>query len=209
MRDTRSKIITIQGIFDACVRVSALESVKLREAESGRTMEMKSQVASVIPMVPVATMQIIEAHSIDRLKTIRQLFTEYVNGLEIELCFQNFKQELESLPGKYAPPDGRLLLALQDDQAVGCGALRKFEQGICEMKRLYVRPQFRGQRAGRKLAEALIEAARQIGYQRMVLDTLSSMKEAICLYESLSFCRTAPYYHNPSPRAVFMQLELS
>jgi putative acetyltransferase len=153
-------------------------------------------------------MQIIAAHEQRHLPTVRELFTEYANAIEIDLCFQSFDRELAELPGRYAPPDGRLLLAMEHEQSAGCVALRKIDDGICEMKRLYVRPTFRAQGLGRELADGVISAARAIGYERMRLDTLGSMTEAIALYESLGFQRIAPYYENPSGCAVFMELKL-
>lgn len=153
-------------------------------------------------------MNIIEAHSRTHLDTVRGLFKEYADALDIDLCFQNFNRELAELPGKYAPPEGRLLLAFEGDEAAGCIALRKIGDNVCEMKRLYIRPTFRKRGLGRVLAGEIISAARQIGYDRMRLDTLSSMSAAIALYESLGFRRVAPYYHNPSDRAVFMEFRL-
>ena len=153
-------------------------------------------------------MQIIAAHSAGFLPAVRELFTEYANSIEIDLCFQSFDRELAELPGKYAPPGGRLFLAMENESAAGCVALRKIEDGVCELKRLYVRPAFRGSGLGRKLSETVISAAREIGYRRMRLDTLSSMTPAIALYASLGFQRIAPYYDNPSGCAVFMELKL-
>ena len=153
-------------------------------------------------------MSIVTAHSSERIPAIRELFTEYASSIGIDLCFQSFDRELAELPGRYAPPDGRLLLAMENEHAAGCVALRKIDGGACEMKRLYVRPAFRGGGLGRKLATKIISAAREIGYERMRLDTLGSMKEAIALYESLGFQRIAPYYDNPSGCAVFMELAL-
>ena len=153
-------------------------------------------------------MQIIAAHSAGFLPAVRELFIEYANSIEIDLCFQSFDRELAELPGKYALPEGRLFLAMENESAAGCVALRKIEDGVCELKRLYVRPAFRGSGLGRKLSETVISAAREIGYGRMRLDTLSSMKEAIALYASLGFQRIAPYYDNPSDSAVFMELKL-
>jgi len=153
-------------------------------------------------------MPIIEISAPDRLSTLRELFTEYAQAIAVDLCFQGFDRELVELPGRYAPPAGRLLLALDGANAAGCVALRKIGDGICEMKRLYVRPACRGKGLGRALASDIIAAARQIGYERMRLDTLGSMKEAIALYQSLGFRRIAPYYDNPNRCAVFMELEL-
>ena len=153
-------------------------------------------------------MRIIAAHSDEQLATVRQLFVEYARSLNIDFCFQGFEQELAELPGRYGPPSGRLLLALEGDAVVGCAALRKIDEGICEMKRLYVRPAFRGRGAGRLLVTAVLEAARECGYRLMRLDTLGSMKEAQLLYESFGFIRTAPYYENPTAEVVFMELNL-
>jgi len=150
-----------------------------------------------------------EATTASQLSSIRELFLEYAASLEISLCFQNFEEELSSLPGKYAPPHGRLLLASDLSQAVGCAAVRALEPGICEMKRLYVRPAGRRHGLGRTLAVAIIEAARQFGYARMRLDTLASMTPAIMLYHSLGFCRIPAYYANPSDNVVFMELQLN
>lgn len=153
-------------------------------------------------------MQIIAAHMSCFLPTVRGLFREYADSIEVDLCFQGFERELAELPGSYAPPDGWLLLASDGTQAAGCVAARKIGDGICEMKRLYVRPAFRGKGLGRALAGETIAAAKQIGYERLRLDTLSSMKEAIALYQSLGFQRIAPYYENPGGCAVFMELKL-
>src|SRR5262245_46941427 len=132
-------------------------------------------------------MRIIAAHSAEHFTIAQQLFEEYAAALGIDLRFQNFSAEVANLPGKYAPPEGRLFLAQAKDEFAGCVALRKIDDGICEMKRLYVRPQFRKRGAGRFLAEAVINAAREIGYESMRLDTLSSLTAAIALYQSLGF----------------------
>jgi ribosomal protein S18 acetylase RimI-like enzyme len=153
-------------------------------------------------------LKIVAVTSQSQLEAVRDLFREYAKAIDIDLCFQNFAEELAGLPDKYAPPTGRLLLAFEGGQAAGCVAVRPIAKGICEMKRLYVRPAFRGKGIGRRLAQAALAGAGEIGYHRMRLDTLASMKEAIALYESLGFMRIAPYYHNPSPQAVFMERPL-
>lgn len=140
---------------------------------------------------------------------VRELFTEYSESLEVDLCFQNFSEELATLPGHYARPAGRLIVAYNEKQVAGCGALRPLVDAACEMKRLYVRPDFRGRGTGRALVDGLIAAAREIGYQRIRLDTLPSMREAIALYRSLGFKQIAPYRANPVAGALFLELELS
>ena len=142
------------------------------------------------------------------IENVRMLFREYASTLGFDLSFQGFNEEVDSLPGKYAPPDGCLLIAVGDHDILGCVALRKIEGDICEMKRLFVRPGHRGKGIGLKLAQAVISASRDIGYTRMRLDTISSMKEAITLYRSLGFRHTKPYRYNPVPGAVFLELDL-
>ena len=150
---------------------------------------------------------IVPATSEDHIATARRLFREYEASLGIELTFQGFAQEVAGLPGAYAPPAGRLLLATGAEPA-GCVALRPLGGGICEMKRLYVRPTARGARLGRRLAETVIREARAIGYARMRLDTLPSMKEAFALYQTLGFREIAPYYATPIVGTRFMELSL-
>jgi len=142
------------------------------------------------------------------LAVVRGLLHEYAESLGVDLCFQGFEAELASLPGAYAPPRGRLLLAWNGDDAVGCVALRPLAGNDCEMKRLYVQPHVRGTRIGRDLAERLCSEAREAGYSRMYLDTLPSMEAAQKLYASLGFRSTGPYVFNPVPGARFLTLEL-
>ena len=154
-------------------------------------------------------MKLIQAESPGEITSARELFEEYAAGLGMSLCFQNFDKELALLPGDYVPPTGRLLLAMEGDAARGCVALRKIADGICEMKRLYVRPEFRGTGLGRTLAETLIQTARDLDYDRMRLDTLpGKMDRAIAMYRSLGFKEIEPYYDNPVAGAVFMELRL-
>ena len=154
-------------------------------------------------------MQLIQAQSSEEIEQARQLFKEYAAWLEINLCFQNFEKELADLPGDYATPNGRLLLAYDDNESAGCVALRKIDDGICEMKRLFVRDKFRGQGLGRSLIDAIISEAKDIGYKRMRLDTLPpKMNDAIALYRSFGFEEIEPYYKNPVPGAMFMELRL-
>jgi ribosomal protein S18 acetylase RimI-like enzyme len=152
--------------------------------------------------------QISRAVSGTQLDLARALFQEYADRLGLDLAFQGFEQELAGLPGKYAPPEGALLLARWNDQSAGCVALRRFEAGVGELKRLYVRPAFRGHGIGRALSDAAIEAARAAGYARVRLDTIGSMVEAVALYRSLGFQDIPPYRYNPDPQADFLELEL-
>jgi ribosomal protein S18 acetylase RimI-like enzyme len=154
-------------------------------------------------------MKFIQAQSAEEISRARELFEEYAAGLGIDLCFQGFDKELTELPGKYVPPGGRLFLAVQGDRVAGCVALREIEQGVCEMKRLYVRPEFRGTGLGRTLAERIIQAARELGYRHMRLDTLpGKMDRAIAMYRSFGFKEIEPYYDNPVVGALFMELKL-
>ncbi len=140
------------------------------------------------------------------LDVVKELFREYEANLPFDLSFQNFEQELAGLPGRYAPPSGRLQLARRDGAFVGCVALRQIGNGVCEMKRLFVQPAFQGKGIGKALAQAIIEEARRIGYKRMRLDTV--LEPAKSLYRSLGFREIPPYQHVPVAGVVFMELEL-
>ena len=149
------------------------------------------------------------AESPRQIALARELFLEYRDSLGFNLCFQSFDEELAGLPGDYAPPDGRLLLAEYDGSLAGCVALHKLESHVCEMKRLYVRPQFRGKGAGRALAETIIWEARAVGYRRMRLDTVEPvMQAAVAMYRRLGFTEIAAYRPNPIAGAMYMELEL-
>ncbi len=143
------------------------------------------------------------------LDEVRIIFREYRNSLNIDLSFQEFEQELRSLPGKYAAPQGRLYLAFIDNHPAACIALRPFSDTECEMKRLYVRPGYRGQGLARALGKRIISDARTIGYSAMLLDTLSDMTAARTLYESLGFHYIDSYCFNPAPNACYMRLDLA
>jgi ribosomal protein S18 acetylase RimI-like enzyme len=152
--------------------------------------------------------QILPAETKADLACVAELFQEYADGLGISLDFQGFDEELATLPGKYAPPSGRLLLAGRDSEVLGCVALRPLREGACEMKRLYVRPQARGEQLGRKLTERICNEARAAGYHRICLDTLPAMANAQKLYESLGFRAIEPYVFNPVEGTRFLAKEL-
>ena len=163
-----------------------------------------SSVSSVVKGFAVA-----QAETPSQIAQARELFLEYAQSLGFSLCFQSFDKELASLPCDYSPPQGRLLLAEYEGQLAGCVALHKLEPGICEMKRLYLRPQMRGKGLGLALANHIIAEARQIGYHRMRLDTVEPvMKDAVAMYRKIGFQEIAPYCANPIAGALYMELQL-
>ncbi len=150
-----------------------------------------------------------QASAPEHIQEARHLFLEYAHSLGFSLCFQGFEEELKGLPGAYAAPSGRLLLAHDSAIAVGCVGLRNLQDVICEMKRLYVQPAHRGRGAGKLLVDRVIAEARAIGYRRMRLDTVaSSMQDAIALYHRVGFSQIPPYCHNPMLEALYMELAL-
>ena len=151
-----------------------------------------------------------QAETLAQVAQARELFLEYEKSLGIKLCFQNFERELAELPGDYVPPGGRLLLAEYAGQLAGCVAMHQWEPGVCEMKRLYLRPAFRGKGLGRVIAETIIAEAHNIGYQRMLLDTIEPiMKDAVEMYRKLGFREIPPYRSNPSSGVLYMELRLN
>ncbi len=174
-----------------------------------------SENSSVPPVSSVVNgLTFAQAETPAQIAQARELFLEYAQSLGFSLCFQNFDQELASLPGDYAPPNGRLLLAEYEGRLAGCVALHQLtsgaaEDGVCEMKRLYLRPQFRGKGLGRLLADRIVAEAREIGYQRMRLDTVEPvMKDAVTMYRKIGFREIAPYCTNPIAGALYMELHL-
>lgn len=177
--------------------------------------EMDSACDDLSRRKPYVMFRIVEADTEEAVNEARALIMEYAAALGMDLSFQGFEKEMAEFPGEYASPDGRLLLAYKEASCAatrglaGCVALRKVDSDTCEMKRLYVRREFRGQGAGRALALAVIGIARGIGYRRMRLDTLPIMEEAQALYGSLGFREIPPYRFNPIPGAVFLELTLT
>ena len=168
-------------------------------------------------------MAVVPADNPVRIEAVRDLFKEYAASLSFNLCFQSFEDELARLPGEYAPPSGMLLLGLVDDQVGGCVAFHRLEgemagghaefragSEVCEMKRLYVRPAFRGSGIGRKLIDSILKCAEAVGYRRMRLDTVpSEMAKAVEIYRKIGFTEIAPYRLNPIPGAKYMELDLN
>ena len=143
------------------------------------------------------------------LDDVRALFVEYAQSLNFNLCFQSFERELKDLPGDYRVPAGRLVLGRIDGRPAGCVALRRLDPKICELKRLYVRPEFRGHRLGKHLTDHVLDEARRAGYSTVRLDTISgAMDRAIELYRAIGFKEISPYYPNPIPNALYMELSL-
>jgi GNAT superfamily N-acetyltransferase len=153
-------------------------------------------------------MEVVEGHVAERVPVVRELFREYSASLDVDLGFQDFDRELAALPGEYAPPGGRLLLAVDGAEPAGCVGLRPFEPGVCEMKRLYVRSAYRGTGLGRLLAERIVQAARDAGYRRMRLDTLPTMAAARTLYQSIGFVEIEAYRPNPVHGTTYFELAL-
>ncbi len=147
-------------------------------------------------------------YTLEELEEVREIFIEYADFLKVDLCFQDFEKELQTLHEVYFPPKGCIILAKEDKQVMGCIALKPIGEGICEMKRLYVRPEARGKHLGRQLVEKLIDFAKKAGYKTMKLDTISSLKEAIKLYQSKGFIKTEPYVYNPLSDVLYFELML-
>ena len=152
--------------------------------------------------------ELTQANSEVHFAQIKELFIEYANSLDFDLCFQQFDKEISGFPGEYSAPDGCLILAKSNNYAVGCVGLRKVSAHICEMKRLYVKPRYRGNKIGEKLVELIIDCARQRGYRFMRLDTISTMNRAITLYYKFGFKEIEPYRHNPIQGAKYMELKI-
>jgi len=170
--------------------------------------EIKTPQSSSVSSV-VKGLSLAQAETPSQIAQARELFLEYAQSLGFSLCFQNFDKELAGLPGDYAPSEGRLLLAEYEGQLAGCVALHKLEPGICEMKRLYLRPQFRGKGFGRALADHIIAEARRIGYHRIRLDTVEPvMKDADAMDRKIGFRQIPPYYPNPNDGALYLELNL-
>jgi GNAT superfamily N-acetyltransferase len=184
--------------------MTAKDPISRSSSESPGSPACAEQARSLVKGLSLA-----RAETASQIDQARELFLEYAQSLGFSLCFQNFDQELAALPGDYAPPEGRLLLATYQGQLAGCVALHRLEPGICEMKRLYLRPQFRGKGLGRALANQIIAEGRQIGYQRMRLDSVEPlMKDAVAMYHKIGFQQVAAYRTNPIAGALYMELHL-
>jgi GNAT superfamily N-acetyltransferase len=167
--------------------------------------------ATSVPPVPSVVQGFVlsQAESLSQIAQARELFLEYEKALGISLCFQGFEQELAGLPGKYAPPSGRLLLGVYQDALAGCVALHALEPAVGEMKRLYLCPAFRGKGLGQAMVDAIVAEARTIGYRRLRLDTIEPlMKSAVAMYRRMGFREIAPYCANPVAGTLYMELDL-
>lgn len=154
--------------------------------------------------------EILEVNTQDLINEIKLLFREYEKWLDVSLCFQGFEEEITTLPGKYSIPDGRLYIVKNEENYSGCIALRKIEDSICEMKRLYLKPETRGKGIGNALIARIIEDAKDNGYKTMRLDTIKEkMSKAVGLYESYGFKEIEAYYNNPNPHTLYMELDLT
>ena len=149
--------------------------------------------------------RLILAHDTEGIATTRLMFEEYQRELGIDLCFQSFQEELDTLPGKYGPPSGTLYLLYVDRELAGCGALRPIEEGVCEIKRIYIRPNFRRMGLARAISLKLLQDASDLGYQTVKLDTLARLQGAVPIYRSLGFVETTPYNFNPEEDIVYME----
>jgi putative acetyltransferase len=147
-------------------------------------------------------------YTLEEMEEVREIFIEYADFLQVDLCFQDFEKELQTLHEVYFPPTGCIILAKEDKQVMGCIALKPIAERVCEMKRLYVRPEARGKKLGKQLVEELIDFAKIAGYKTMKLDTISSLKEAIKLYISKGFVKTEPYVYNPLSDVLYFELTL-
>jgi ribosomal protein S18 acetylase RimI-like enzyme len=157
----------------------------------------------------IAGLSIVQVGSPEQIERIRELFLEYEKSLGFSLCFQGFDQELAGLPGDYVPPEGRLFLAEYEEQVAGCVALHKLDASVCELKRLYLRPAFRGKGLGKALTERILAEARAIGYSKLRLDTVEPvMKDAVAMYRRMGFREIAPYRTNPIAGALYMEVNL-
>jgi putative acetyltransferase len=164
-------------------------------------------------------LNIVQVETEAHIRQARELLLEYFDYLRTDVdkvedlntipALAGYEADLAELPGKYAPPDGRLLLALYDGEAAGCVSFFKYGDGVCEVKRLWVRPRFRGKKAGRALMETLVAEARSSGYHTVLLNTVNTLTEAISLYRSLGFEMTAPFYDEVLDYELFMKLELT
>lgn len=186
------------------------EELRIAAGEQAKITRLRLEKLLMSPKIAEddRAIQIVQAVTETQIGIAREMFVEYAKSLNFDLCFQNFDKEVKGLPGEYASPRGCLLLATSESKIAGCVALKRISDEVCELKRLYVRSEFRGKGIGKMLTTDAIEQARVIGYRQMRLDTLPSMKEAIALYRSLGFELIAPYRDLPVPGALFMQARL-